>query len=133
MSIVIYELKFKTVNCNWKIYDTYKNKDDPVIAGNIKMLKLIKLIDGIKLIEVKTIRTEMPIDYIKDKSMSDKCPVCHNNYYEPIMCCNGASCGCLGKPVGFKPCQACNRNREKKPSFYLKDNFPYWFDNNFKY
>jgi hypothetical protein len=31
------------------------------------------------------------------------CPNC-----EPVMCCNGSECGCMGLPIDFKPTDKCD-------------------------
>ena len=57
----IYELRFKTTGFPWKVFDTYKTKEDPELKKYHDMLSKTKFNDGVKVVEIKTIRTEVAI------------------------------------------------------------------------
>jgi len=56
-----YELKFKIASYQWRTFDTYTDKEDPDIKKYANLLSKSEFNNGVKLIEVKTTRTEVDI------------------------------------------------------------------------
>jgi len=59
--MIKYELKFRTKDFPWKVFDTYKSKCDPELKKYHDMLSKTKFNGGVKVIKVETIRTEIKI------------------------------------------------------------------------
>ena len=57
MVSVKYELRFKTTGCPWRVFDTYKAKDDPELIKHHKNYSKSKIIKAVEVVEVKTTRT----------------------------------------------------------------------------
>ena len=64
MTKVKYELSFKTTEFPWKVFDIYSDKSDPELIKYAKLMRKTKFNDGVKLVEIRTIRTSMDIDQI---------------------------------------------------------------------
>ena len=56
-----YELKYKIRDFDWRIFDTYKSKDDPELKKYFRMLSDVKYSVGVKVYRVETIRTEVEL------------------------------------------------------------------------
>ena len=39
------------------------------------------------------------------------CKACGGTGFKPVMCCNGAECGCHGMPVDFQECKTCESEK----------------------
>ena len=56
-----YELKYKIRDFDWRVFDTYKSKDDPELKKYFRMLSNHKYSVGVKVFRVETIRTEVEL------------------------------------------------------------------------
>jgi len=52
-----YELRYKTTGFPWRVFDTYKSKDDPELIKHHKVYSSSIIIEDVEVVEVKTIRT----------------------------------------------------------------------------
>ena len=57
---------------------------------------------------------------VKDKT-EPECNACLGDRYFLIGCCSGIECGCMGKPVAYKPCKYCNVDGKLPPSKSLAE------------
>jgi hypothetical protein len=55
------ELRFRTVGFPWRVFDTYKTKEDPELKKYHDMLSNTKFNGGVKVIEIGTTRKEVAI------------------------------------------------------------------------
>ena len=56
-----YELRYKTKGYSWRVFDTYKSKDDPELIHNHNVYSKSKIIVGVEVIEIKTSRTNIKL------------------------------------------------------------------------
>lgn len=56
-----YELRFKTMGYPWKVFDTYKSKDDPQLVIYHNLLAKTKFNGGVKVVEIKTTRATIDL------------------------------------------------------------------------
>lgn len=68
-------------------------------------LEVVKY-DFARQLELETIQLRQELNKLKPdltRSYFGACPNC-----EPVMCCNGQECGCMGMPVDFTPTDKCD-------------------------
>tara|TARA_R110000803_G_scaffold176264_1_gene238729 strand:+ start:1444 stop:1641 length:198 start_codon:yes stop_codon:yes gene_type:complete len=56
---VKHELRFKVKGFPWKVFDTYTDRNDPDLEKYYHMLSNTKFNDGVKVIRITTMRTEI--------------------------------------------------------------------------
>ena len=49
------------------------------------------------------------------------CDKCNGDKWLYVGCCSGFECGCMGLPIGIKPCDKCNENGEQEPSKSMQE------------
>jgi len=62
MGNIKYELRYKTTGFPWRVFDTYKAKDDPELIKHHKVYSSSEIIKDVQVIEVKTTRTIININ-----------------------------------------------------------------------
>ena len=53
---VKYELRFKTSNRPWRVFDTFKSKDCPELTKHFRVYSKSSIIDEVEVIEIRIIR-----------------------------------------------------------------------------
>lgn len=61
MSSIKYELKYKIQGFSWVTFDTYADSGDPDIKKFAGALRSMTYNDGVKLVKIETIRTEIDL------------------------------------------------------------------------
>lgn len=59
MTSIKYELRFKTKGYPFRVFDTYKAKDDPDLIKFHKAYGKSKIVEAVEVVEIKTVRTKI--------------------------------------------------------------------------
>lgn len=53
---VVYEMSFKTEGYPWRVYNTYKSRDDPKLLEAYKTYSNHRIITDVRIVEITTTR-----------------------------------------------------------------------------